>query len=143
MMPPFERVSLALTLMRQLQHVVTRETMALRQMKLEPLADLQAEKATLAAAYEREIRELRATPEIFAALELPARDSFAMASRELQAAIAANVHALEAARHVVQGVVQLLGQSLESVQHRPSYAPAGHTGQAAVNATPVAFNREI
>jgi hypothetical protein len=143
MMAPFERVSLALTLMRQLQHVVTRETMALRQMKLEPLADLQAEKAALALAYEREVRELRSTPEIFAALEQPARESFAMASRELQAAIAANVRALEAARHVVEGVVQLLGQSLASVQHRPSYAPAGHTGQAAAKATPVALNREI
>ncbi len=143
MMPPFERVSLAMTLMRQLQHVVTRETMALRQMKLEPLADLQAEKATLAVAYEREVRGLRATPEIFAALELPLRQAFAMASRELQTAIAANVRALEAARQVVEGVVQLLGQSLESVQHRPSYAPAGRTGEAAANATPIAFSREI
>ena len=142
-MAPFERVSLAMTAMRQLQHVVTRETMALRQMKLEPLADLQAEKATLAVAYEREVRELRATPEIFAALELPLREAFAMASRELQTAIAANVRALEAARQVVEGVVQLLGQSLESVRQRPSYAPAGRTGQPVANAAPVAFNREI
>lgn len=142
-MPPFERVSMAMTLMRQLKQIVTRETMALRQMKLEPLADLQAEKATLAAAYERAVRELRAKPEIFSALERPARESFALASRELQAAIAANVRALEAARQVIEGVVKLLGQSLDSVQHRPSYAPAGRTGQAVVNATPVAFNREI
>ncbi len=143
MMVPFERVSLAMTLMRQLQHVVTRETMALRQMKLEPLADLQAEKATLAVAYEREVRGLHATSEIFAALELPVREAFAMASRELQTAIAANVRALEAARQVVEGVVQLLGQSLESVQHRPSYSPARRTGQAVANATPVAFSREV
>lgn len=143
MMAPFERVSLAMTLMRQLQHVATRETMALRQMKLEPLADLQAEKATLAVAYEREVRELRTTPEIFAALELPVREAFAMASRELQAAIAANVRALEAARHVVEGVVQLLGQSQESVQQRPSYAPAGRTCHAVASASPVAFSREI
>ena len=128
-MPPLERVSLAMTVMRQLQQLVTRETMALRQMKLEPLADLQAEKATLATAYERDVRELRATPEIFAALEQPARESFAMASRELQAAIAANVRALDAARQVVEGVVQLLGQSLESVQRRPSYAASRTCGR--------------
>ena len=141
-MTPFDRVTLALTVMRQLQHVVARETEALRQMKLAPLADLQAEKAALATAYERDVRELRATPEIFAGLDAPARETFALASRELQATIAANVRALEAARRVVEGVVHMLGQSMETVQRRSSYAPAGRAA-APMAAIPVAINREI
>ncbi len=141
-MTPFDRVSLALTVMRQLQHVVVRETEALRQMKLAPLADLQAEKAALADSYERLVRELRAAPEIFAALEPPVRESFALASRELQATIAANVRALAAARQVVDGVVRTLGQSLESVRGRRGYAPAGQVGETAA-VVPVAINREI
>ena len=141
-MTPFDRVSLALTVMRQLQHVVARETEALRQMKLAPLADLQAEKAALATAYERDVRALRAAPEIFASLDGPVRETFALASRELQATIAANVRALEAARQVVDGVVRTLGQSMETVQRRSSYAPAGRSS-APTAAIPVAINREI
>jgi hypothetical protein len=86
---------------------------------------------------------LRATPEIFAALEQPAREAIAAASRELQATIAANIRALQAARQVVGDVVQLLGQSLESVQRRPSYAPAWRAAEPVAAAPPVAFNREI
>ncbi len=141
-MTPFDRVSLALTVMRQLQHVVARETETLRQMKLAPLADLQAEKAALAVAWEREVRALRATPEIFAALETPVREAFAAASRELQATIAANVRALAAARQVVEGVVRTLGQSMETLQRHPGYAPGGRATEAGA-AVPVAINREI
>jgi hypothetical protein len=143
MMAPFDRVSMALTLMRQLRHVVARETEALRQMKLAPLADLQAEKTALADAYEREVRALRADPLIFAALETPVREAFAAASRELQATIAANVRALEAARHVVEGVVETMSESLESVRRRPSYQPGGRASDPPGAAVPVAFNREI
>jgi hypothetical protein len=143
MMAPFERVSMTLTLMRQLRHVVVLETEALRQMKLAPLADLQAEKTALAVAYEREVRDLRATPEIFAALDDAVREAFAEASRELQTTIAANVRALEAARHVVQGMVKTISASLESVQRRPSYQAGGRVTEPASAAVPVAFNREI
>jgi hypothetical protein len=143
MMAPFERVSMTLTLMRQLRHVVVLETEALRQMKLAPLADLQAEKTAIALAYEREVRDLRATPEIFAALDDPVREAFAEASRELQTTIAANVRALEAARQVVQGIVKTISDSLESVQRRPSYQPGGRVPEPASGAVPVAFNREI
>ena len=142
-MAPFDRVSMALTLMRQLRNVVARETEALRQMKLAPLADLQAEKTALAVAYEREVRDLRANPEIFAALDNPVREAFAEASRELQATIGANVRALEAARHVVEGVVRTMSESLESVQRRPGYLPGGRTADPPTAAVPVAFNREI
>lgn len=141
-MAPFDRVSLALTVMRQLQHVVARETEALRQMKLAPLADLQAEKAALAGAWEREVRALRAAPEVFAALEDPVREAFAQASRELQATIAANLRALDAARQVVDGVVRTLGQSMATVQHRPGYASGGRA-TASGAAAPVALDREI
>lgn len=142
MTAPFERVSIALTLMRQLQHVVARETEALRQMKLAPLGDLQAEKTALAVAYEREVRDLRAKPAIFAALDLAQREAFAEASRELQATIAANVRALEAARSVVEGVVKTISESLQSVQRQPSYAPHGAAAAPGTTA-PVALNREI
>lgn len=142
MTAPFERVSLALTLMRQLRHVVARETEALRQMKLAPLADLQAEKTALAVAYERDVRDLRARPEIFAALDKGQREAFAEASRELQATIAANVRALDAARRVVEGVVQTISLSLQSVQRQPGYASHGAVPAPGTSA-PVALNREI
>lgn len=142
-MTPFERISLALTVMRQLESVVARETAALRQMKLAPLSDLQAEKAELALAWEREVRALRGSPEIFAALDGAVRETFALATRELQATIAANVRALEAARQVVDGVVRTLGQSLDAVQRRRAYGAAGDATDAPARVVAVAFDREI
>ena len=68
-MTPFDRISVSLTVIRRLQHVLTRETQALRSMQIAPLADLQPEKATLVDAYAAEVRHLRASPELFAALD--------------------------------------------------------------------------
>lgn len=143
MMTPFDQVSLALTVLRRLQRVVTHETAMLRQMKLTPLADLQAEKAALVEAYERQTHQLRATPEIFAALDAPAREAFEQASRELQVAIARNVRALETAREVVEGVVRALGQSLEATRGRKGYAPTSRAAGYAEAPIPLAFSREI
>ena len=56
-------VAVLLTLMRQLQEVMRTENGLLRDMRLERLRALQAEKAALADAYEVELRRLRDAPD--------------------------------------------------------------------------------
>ncbi|MCB1991356.1 MAG: hypothetical protein H6852_18425 [Geminicoccaceae bacterium] len=142
-MTPFDRISVSLTVIRRLQHVLTRETQALRSMQIAPLADLQPEKATLVDAYAAEVRHLRASPELFAALDDGVRESFATATRELQSTITTNVRALESARGVMEGVVRILGDSLRSVGQGQGYLATGGQRQERPKVLPVAFSREI
>lgn len=142
-MTSFDRISASLTLIRRLQHVLTHETKVLRTMQVAPLADLQSEKAALVDAYAAEVRELRSSPELFAALDDSVRESFAAATRELQSAITNNVRALESARDVMEGIVRTLGESLRSVGPGQSYAASGGQRQEHRGVMPVAFSREI
>ena len=142
-MTPFDRISAALTVVRRLQHVLTRETQMLRSMQVTALADLQPEKAALVDAYAAEVRQLRGSPELFAALDDGVRESFAEATRELQSTITTNVRALESARSVMEGVVRTLGDSLRSVGQGKGYAASGGQCQERPRVLPVAFSREI
>ena len=117
-MTPFDRISLSLTVIRRLQRVLASETQALRSMQLAPLADLQPEKAALVDSYAVEVRHLRGSPELFAALDEDVRETFATATRELQSTISTNVRALETARGVMEGVVRILGDSLRTRRTR-------------------------
>ena len=142
-MTPFDRITVSLTIIRRLQHILTLETRALRSMQLASLADLQPEKAALVESYEAEVRHLRGSPELFAALDDRVRESFATATRELQSTIATNVRALEAARGVMEGVVRILGDSLRTVGQSHGYASTGSQRQEQVEVLPVAFSRNI
>lgn len=143
-MNAMEQITLSLTLITRLRHVLVRETTALREMHIQPLADLQAEKAELVAAYEVEICKLRASPELLGQLEHGVRETLAAATRELQAAITANVRTLEAARVTLEGVVRMIGQSIAATGGRPAYAsPTADGSQPAARVLPVAVNRHI
>lgn len=142
-MTPFDRISTSLTLIRRLQHVLTHETQVLRSMQIADLSDLQSEKAALVDAYAAEVRQLRSSPELFAALDDSVRESFTEATRELQSAITGNVRALESARGVMEGIVRILGDSLRSVGQGQGYAASGSQRHERPSVLPVAFSREI
>jgi len=142
-MTSFDRISISLTIIRRLQHVLARETQALRSMQLAPLADLQPEKAALVDSYAAEVRHLRGSPELFAALDDDVRETFAAATRELQSTITSNVRALETARGVMEGVVRILGDSLRTVGQGHGYAATGGQRQEPAKVLPVAFSRDI
>lgn len=145
MTEPLERAAVLLTLIRELQGVMQRENALLRDMQLGRLDDLAETKATLAEAYEREVRSLRKAPQVVAALPIEARLVLEQATRELQAVQRINLHALQAAKAVVEGILQRLGESLAALDRRvPAYAPGGvrtEGGDGRVIA--VAFDRRI
>ncbi len=145
-MEPLERVTVLLTLMRELEGVMRLENGILREMKLGRMADLQHEKAALAESYEVELRAMRSSPEFVAQLPDGVRASLEHASRSFQEVARANVQALAAARAVVEGIVRHIGDSLAAV--RPSRSGYPGMAGAVADAAPsrviaVAFDRRI
>jgi len=139
-MAPQDRVTHFLTLIRQLRAVLERETACLKAMQVGRVEELQAEKEALATAYERELRALRTAPEVMAGLEMTVRETFEHELRALQAAIKANLDALEAGRRVLEGVVRRLGEHAARVRGTaPGYA--ARPGSADVVA--VAFRQSV
>ncbi len=139
-MDPIERITMFLTLMRQLQDVIERENAALKVMKIDQLTDLQETKSLLATRYEQDIRTLREQPQVMAGLPDAVRENLMISTRELQDAMRRNAEALNAARTVVEGVVRKLGDSLALVRGGPQgYTAHGRPAEV----ISVAFNSNI
>ena len=144
-MEPLERVAVLLALMRELEGVMQQEGQLLRSMRLERLDEVQAEKATLAEAYEIEVRAFRKDPQAAAGLPDEARRTLEEASRSFQQAVRANARAIEAGRVVVEGIVRRLGESLMGRRTMRT----GYAAEAPVHEAPagrviaVAFDRRI
>jgi len=101
---------------------------------------IQAEKEALAQAYEREWRELRTTPEVMGGLEMAVRETLEHELRAFQAAIKANLDALEAGRRVLEGVVRRLGEHAASTR---GTAPGYGARPASAEVVAVAFRQSV
>lgn len=144
MMEPLERVAVLLTLMRELESVMRLENGMLRDMRLGRMAQLHAEKAALAEAYEVELRTLRSAPEVLAGLPGSVREGLEEAMRSFQAAVGINAQALGAARTVVEGIVRRIAESLEAVKPAGSgYSGTAGVEMAAGRVISVAFDRRF
>ena len=138
-MKPLEQVTVVMTLMRQLQDVIENETEILQMMKLDRLETLQEEKAALGEAYEIEMYNLRRNPEILGSLDIGIRRDLEHAVLDLREASRRNTHAVDAARTVVDRIVQRRGRSIG----RRTMAPAGYDSSGQSQVIPVAFNQSI
>ncbi|MEZ5823661.1 MAG: hypothetical protein R3C97_02620 [Geminicoccaceae bacterium] len=138
-MSPLEQVTVVMTLMRRLQNLVEEETEILRMMKLERVAALQDEKTALGEAYEIEMYNLRKNPEILGSLDIAVRRELEHAVLDLREASRRNAHAVDAARSVVDRIVQRLGRVVE----QRNSAPAGYDRSGQNRVIPVAFNHSI
>jgi hypothetical protein len=142
------RAATLMALMRDLEGLMGAENALLRDMRLERLRGLQDEKAALAAAYEAELRRLRAAPEVAGALEPEARVALEEGMRRFRAAARTNARRLEAARGVVEGVVKALGSGLSAGRnaggyYRPGFPAAGGAGRGGGQVVSLALNRRV
>jgi hypothetical protein len=144
-MSSLERVTVVMTLMEQLRAVMAEENALVRQMKLDRLNDLHAEKAALADAYELELRRLRGEPELFVELSDDVREHLQETTRNFQEASKYNAQVLMAARTLVERMMRKLGESMAVTAPR-----AGGYGQqpgkeslTSGQVISVAFNREL
>lgn len=136
-----EQVTVLMTIMRQLAEVMDHERRLLHGLRLEAMADLQAEKAALADAYAIEMRRLHAAPERLAELDEGIREDLGHAMQGFQRSLSANVHALQTARSALERLLRTIGDSLaDAGTARPGYAGRP---EARGEVIPVAFNRRI
>ena len=147
-----ERVTVVMTLMEQLRAVMAEENTLVRQMKLDRLNELHAEKAALADAYELELRRLRSQPELMADLPNDVRQHLEEITRSFQDASKANANILMAARTMVERMMRKLGDSMSATSPAPGYGQVygNHSSGHSSNSTAktgkvisVAFNREL
>lgn len=115
-MKPLERVTLLMTLMRQLQDVLDRENTILKGLRLERLYELQREKAGLLQAYEAELRRLRAEPAVMGGVDPEVRACLDQAMRDLQRAVRTNSIVKGRSRRILLCLVEQLGHSLGNLE---------------------------
>jgi hypothetical protein len=124
MTDPDARVAMVLTLMQQLEGVMQAEHALLREMRIERLRELQAEKAGLAEHYELELRRLRTSPETLAAASPEGRAALETGMRGFRVAVRRNAERLAQARDLVEGVVRALGEGAAGPQVQGGYGAA-------------------
>ena len=142
-MAELERAEMLMTLMRQLEDVLARETACVRTMQIERMERLQSEKVALSEAYEIELRAMRGDPDFIAALPVEIREELERTTRRLQGCIRDNANALNAARKTVDRMVKRIAESLQGPA--PAYgAPAyGQAPCEAGRVIAVAFNHTL
>lgn len=139
-MSPDSRVAMLLALMGQLQEVMRTENGLLRDLKLARLRDLQSEKSALATHFELELRRLRETPAVLAALDDAARRMLEERMRGFQRSARANAERLKSAHGLVEALVQTLGRELAAepaMRYAGGTSPAGGTPRVVA----IAFDR--
>jgi ABC-type antimicrobial peptide transport system ATPase subunit len=144
-MEPLEQVTVLMTLMRRLGHVMDHERAILKSMRLEALPDLQDEKVALAEAYEIEAARLRCSPEALASLEPHVRAQLHDAMCSFQESVTVNLHALTAARDVVDKVLCNITESLARGAKTLTNAARGQSGEvgAGGQVISIAFDRRL
>ena len=106
------------------------------------MRELQAEKVALAESYEVELRGLRQMPELLAKLDEDGCHQLEAAMRDFQAVARANAERLRHASHVVEGIVQAIGQSLGATGARAAgYRVSSHGVHEPGRVIAVAFDR--
>ena len=145
-MAPLERVTVMITLIRQLEDVMARENQALKAMQMEEVEALQDDKSLLTEAYEIEMRKLRSDPAILGSLDDNVRSTLDDAIRSLQATSRRNANTLEAAKTVIERLVQRLSDSIAKSSPGRNYGLASGTqfaGQTSGKVIAVAFNHAV
>jgi hypothetical protein len=98
--------------MKRLVQVMDHERAILKSIRLDALPDLQEEKVALAEAYEIEIARQRCSPEALATLDPHVRIQLHDAMCSFQESVTVNLHALSAAREMVEKVLRNLSEGL-------------------------------
>lgn len=121
-MSGLERVAVLLALIERLCEVMARENDCVRRFALDPLSELQAEKRTLAQAYEKELDRLRRQPELLGALPVEPRRQLEEAMRRMQVAVRRNAEVLSAAKTVSERLLRRVSEALAEEPRRGALA---------------------
>lgn len=111
-----QRVSAVISIAGRLIEIMHREIDVLRDMRIQGLDTLQAEKNTLVTAYETAVVELQSEPEIFVAVNEAMKQEFAEVVSEFNKVLADNERALHAAQVAHDRLFKAIIRAVEDVR---------------------------
>lgn len=126
----------------RLIELMEREIEMLGEMRAGDIAQLQAEKTTLVAAYEESLAALKDDPKLIAACAPPIKDELMRIASKLNATVAANERALSAARAANERLLRAVVDAVAADRDRASaYSRTGARVATPVRRTaPVSLN---
>ncbi len=120
----------------RLIELMEREIAILRDMRPGDVAPLQAEKDALSAAYETHLAALRDEPVLLAALASPLKDELMRVAMRLNAVVAENARALDAARAANERLLKAIVDAVAAERERTAgYSRTGARARAATGRT--------
>lgn len=143
-----DRIQAILSLTTQLMALITAETSMLKSRRGSSLRETEAEKRRLSALYAREMRSIRARPELLAGATPRQQEALRAASSAFRACVATHVRTLARIRAVSEAMVVAVGEEL-SLRQQPvtSYKrPGGPTlnkGSSMVSAPAFGFDHSV
>ena len=115
-----------ITITSRLVHLMETEIARLRAQRPQEIEVLQAEKASLARAYETLVGEMRKHPDLLAELAPTLREELTAKTQEFQSVLAENETTLRAAKEVNARVIKAIADAVaESERTRPGYSKSG------------------
>ena len=143
-----ERVQAILALTQQLTGLINAETALLKSRRGSALRESEEEKRRLSALYAREMRAIKARPELLAGATARQKEQLRTVASAFRACIATHVRTLARVRAVTEGMVVAIGEELSKRQNpQTSYKRPGDAAHAKSGAMPSApafgFDRNV
>ncbi|MDP1671348.1 MAG: hypothetical protein Q8L63_04585 [Alphaproteobacteria bacterium] len=142
------RVNAILSLTHQLTGLITSETTLLKTRRAATLRETETEKARLSSLYAREMRAIKARPELLAGISARQKKMLHAASVAFKACVVTHVRTLSRIRAVSESLVVAIGEELNR-KHRPMTSYKGPNGpimtrsSAASHSPAFGFDRSI
>lgn len=143
-----DRIQAILSLTTQLTALITAETNMLKSRRGSSLRETEDEKRRLSALYAREMRAIKARPELLAGATPKQKEILRTASSAFRACIATHVRTLARVRAVTEAMVVAIGEEL-SLRQQPvtSYkrpgAPALNRSSSTLSAPAFGFDHSV
>lgn len=131
---------------QRLSALLEREVELLKNFKPQDIRELQRDKAELATAYERLIRELREKASLLAEVDSKLKERLRLTTQRFQMALAENERAIRAVKSVSERLMRAIVSAVaERKSSTPAYSRAGLAtgGAATAKAVSLAVNRQL
>lgn len=139
-----DRVDQLITLTGRLTELASAQALALEQRRPQEAMQLVEEMAKLANIYRHESARIRGKPELIADAPASERLRLRRATEALDAVLARQARALEAAKTVTEGVVRAIAEEVAAQRQRragSAYGPSAKTTAKPADGTAITLNR--
>jgi len=141
---PAERVAQLITLTERLSELIAGQAQAFEGHRPQDAAPLVEETSRLANLYRRESAQIRARPDLIAGAPVAERRRLTRATEALDAVLARQSRALNAAKTVTEGLVRAIAEEVAAQRQRTApdgYGPSGQKTGKPADGSAITLNR--